>query len=544
MTVVPPHVPSKVQAKVSSPAPLAGVNGHHAPQLAIQAASHVGDPAPGLTEVAGEPILSIVLALCSALRRTQIRWCHWKSNAAIDRSATGENDLDLLVHRADLAPFTALLTQLGFKEAIAKPDKQLPGVLDYYGYDAPTDTLVHVHVHYQLILGHDAAKNYRLPIEEPYLASARPNHYFLIPAPEFEFVVFIVRMILKHGTWDALVGLEGRFAKTERLEFDELLTQIDLDRVHAILRKHLPFIPVELFTQCVDALQGRVSLRQRLRTGRRLQQQLAAHTRRPAAAALFLRFWRRGMWGVRKYLLRQPARKRFAGGGALIAMVGGDGAGKSSAIQGTTAWLGKTFVLKRMHMGKPAMSPLSFGLKVLLKVGRKLGLWSTQYDVQEVLAKGETAQFPGYPWLLWHVVTAHDRYRAYIRARRLSTNGTIVICDRFPLPEVTLMDGARTGWLLERDDLSPFVRRLVMLEQHYYRHILPPDRLIVLRVDPLVAQARRTDEEGEWVKARCQEIWELTWDREHYGTRLHVVDAGQPQAEVLAQIKEHIWPIL
>ncbi|MCB0064667.1 MAG: hypothetical protein KDE19_21235 [Caldilineaceae bacterium] len=512
------------------------LNGNHVPSVEADST-----PPTDLLESTAEPILSLILQLCAALRRTPIRWCHWKSNAAIDRSATGENDLDLLVHRGDLAPFTALITGLGFKEAIAQPDKQLPGVLDYYGYDAPSDTVIHLHVHYQLILGHDAAKNYRLPIEEAYLASAQPDRYFLVPAPEFEFVVFVVRMILKHGTWDAMLGLEGRFAKTERLEFDDLLAQIDETRVHAILREHLPFLSVALFTACVDALHGRGSLWRRARIGYALQTQLTAHTRRPAAAALFLRFWRRGMWGIRKYVLRQPARKRFAGGGALIAIIGGDGAGKSSAIKGTTAWLGKTFRLQRMHMGKPRMSLLSFGIKVVLKIGRKLGVWSTRYDAQEIVARGEALRFPGYPWLLWHVVTAHDRYRAYIRARRLSTNGTVVICDRFPLPEVTLMDGARTGWLLAREDISPLVRRLVEMEQAYYRQILPPDLLIVLRVDPQVAQARRTDEEGEWVMARCQEIWDLDWDVEHYGTRLQIVDAGQPQAAVLAQVKAEIW---
>ncbi|MEZ4683870.1 MAG: hypothetical protein R2932_57640 [Caldilineaceae bacterium] len=245
---------------------------------------------PAADLMAQPPILPIILQLCEALQREQIRYCHWKSNAAIDRSASGENDLDLLVHRADLSRFTAVLARLGYKEAIARPDKQLPGVLDYYGYDEASDTLVHVHVHYQLILGHDAAKNYRLPIEEAYLASARPDRYFMIPAPEFEFVVFIVRMVLKHATWDAIFGLESQFGKTERLEFDELLQQSDHERVQAILREYLPFIGVALFEQCVEALHQPSPIWRRIRLGYRMQQQLVAHTRRPGAAALFLRF--------------------------------------------------------------------------------------------------------------------------------------------------------------------------------------------------------------------------------------------------------------
>jgi hypothetical protein len=41
---------------------------------------------------------------------------------------------------------------------------QLPGVLDYYGYDWEAQRFVHVHAHYQLILGHGATKNYHIPI--------------------------------------------------------------------------------------------------------------------------------------------------------------------------------------------------------------------------------------------------------------------------------------------------------------------------------------------------------------------------------------------
>ena len=45
--------------------------------------------------------LSAVINLCETLKTDGINYCHWKSNAAIDRSASGDNDLDLLVSRAD-----------------------------------------------------------------------------------------------------------------------------------------------------------------------------------------------------------------------------------------------------------------------------------------------------------------------------------------------------------------------------------------------------------------------------------------------------------
>src|SRR3972149_5695055 len=84
--------------------------------------------------------LDLIHRLCQALEAEGITYCHWKSNNALDRSASGENDLDLLVSRADVPRFTRILCRLGFKQGEAPAEKQFPGVLDYYGYDKAADS--------------------------------------------------------------------------------------------------------------------------------------------------------------------------------------------------------------------------------------------------------------------------------------------------------------------------------------------------------------------------------------------------------------------
>ncbi len=153
--------------------------------------------------------LRLIQKLCKALDEEGVVYCHWKSNAALDRSASGDNDLDLLVSRADAQLFTNTLVRFGFKEARASAEKELPGVLNYYGYDSDADRFIHVHLHYQLVLGHDATKNYRLPIERSYLESAVQGDLFKVPAAEYEFIVFVIRMVLKHSTWDVILGRQG-----------------------------------------------------------------------------------------------------------------------------------------------------------------------------------------------------------------------------------------------------------------------------------------------------------------------------------------------
>jgi hypothetical protein len=113
--------------------------------------------------------LDLVVKLCEILASKKIDYCHWKSNTFLDRSASGDNDLDLLINLAHAQCFTEILYSMGFKETLIPKDEELPGVRDYYGYDQKSGRLVHVHAHFQLILGNDLSKNYRLPFERAYL---------------------------------------------------------------------------------------------------------------------------------------------------------------------------------------------------------------------------------------------------------------------------------------------------------------------------------------------------------------------------------------
>src|SRR5512142_1764420 len=99
--------------------------------------------------------LRLVAELCAALSVEGIDYCHWKSNPFLDRSASGDNDLDLLVSRRHTNEFTRILNSLGFKEALSPAHEALPGVRNYYGYDIQTGRLVHIHAHFQLVLGND-----------------------------------------------------------------------------------------------------------------------------------------------------------------------------------------------------------------------------------------------------------------------------------------------------------------------------------------------------------------------------------------------------
>src|SRR5690606_526959 len=135
---------------------------------------------------------------------------------------------------------------------------------------------------YQLVLGQDRTKNYRLPLEEPYLASAVQRGLFRVPAPEFELIVFAVRMVIKHLTWDAVLTRQGNLSSSEQQELVYLQSQVDWSTVQALLARHMPWVDVSVFEQAVEALLPGTELQTRIRSAHRLQRQLATQSRRPA----------------------------------------------------------------------------------------------------------------------------------------------------------------------------------------------------------------------------------------------------------------------
>ncbi len=483
------------------------------------------------------PALNLVRRLSEALDAHGILYCHWKSNAALDRSAWGDNDLDLLVHRADVPRFTAILYQLEFKQARGPSGQAVPGVLDYYGYDREADKLVHVHAHYQLILGDDMTKNYRLPIERPFLESAFQTDLFRIPAPEFEFVVFVIRMVLKHSTWDAVLSWRGTLPASARCELEYLQTRICKHRVHEILQQHLPFIGARLFDRCVEALQPGCPTWTRIKAAQQLQSKLTAHARRSQISDTFFKLWRRNTGVIRGRIFRRSARKRLTSGGAIIALVGGDGSGKSTAAAELYTWLSKDFDTIHVHMGKPPPSLGTIAVKGTSKVIRWLGTFLKQDWSFQIEASANPSAFPIYLWLLRRVFIARDRYRAYVKARRFATNGGFVICDRYPISQIELMDGPQANRISLEGKTKRLMASLARREEGYYRQIMAPELLVVLKLSPEIAVKRKADEEASFVRARCQEIWDLDWRQ----TRAHVIDAARSRTLVLAELKSLVW---
>lgn len=482
--------------------------------------------------------LNLIARLCDELDAREIAYCHWKSNNVLERSETGENDLDLLVERSHAPQFAEVAGALGFKHAEPPAGKRIPGIQDFYGYDAVADRLVHLHVHYQLVVGDDLTKNYRLRIERPYIASSSRAGLLPVPVAEFEYVVFVLRMAMKHCPWETLLLGSSRLTRAECQEYEDLRRGVDQQHVMNIVHRHFPSVGADLFGKLEHAIEPESGVVERVRAGVAVGAAMEASSRRGRTEDVATKASRKiGLVWSRR-IRRVKRVRRLASGGSLIAIVGGDGAGKTTIVDELHSWLSRDIEVTTLHLGKPRWSRTTTSVRALLAIGRFLRLYP--HVSSSILYSHDRSSegFRGmYPWMFREVCRARDRYHTYVKAARIATAGGVVVCDRYPLAQVEVMDSPHIGQVVDVSRAGALARLMMRLEERYYARIGDPDTLVVLRVDPNVAVQRKTDEDPTEVRLRSTAIWEADWR----STPARVIDAQRPPAEVLSEVKSIVW---
>ena len=289
--------------------------------------------------------LAVTVRLFAELEARGVRYCHWKSTPGLAIAMAGRTDLDLLVEREDAGVFAEVVRQLGFKPFISHPSRRFPAVDDLLGYDPETGRLVHLHVYYQLILGEHFVKNHRLPFERALIAASRPKDGVRIPPPELEVAILAYRTLLKYRDADATkdllgVGHRGGIPREALAELRTLAASTSPDAVAAAMREHMPGLAPEPVVGLMEILRHRPrDARALVRVRRQARLALRPFERTPARSAWwrYMRARVGAQWPFR--LLTRSAgrravkRKSPQAGGLMVAIVGSDGAGKSTARQ-------------------------------------------------------------------------------------------------------------------------------------------------------------------------------------------------------------------
>lgn len=477
--------------------------------------------------------VDLVARLTNSLQEQEISYCHWKSNTSLGAALAGDTDLDILVAEGDKERFESVLSNLGFVRAVSPHESWFPGIYHYYGYDSESEKIVHTHLHYKLILGCDLLKNYHLPLENVLLQNVTESMGVKTPLCELEFIVFTIRMVLKRRFLPLLLGNPRRWFKavsgkgvgglsrSAKTELDDLFGRAEREKVSKLLKEYFPFISNELFNFCLTSICTSPSKYSWLIAGCRLGRALKPFRRHCWPIAEMLAAKRvfcnciKSFWGRMGFSVWR--KKRLAGCGKIIAIVGGDGSGKSTNVEELSGWFGKWFDMRTMHMGKPG----GFVLSLLRNYSR----------IRRKFIPNIGAEFCD---TLIALAVSRSRYKDFQKAKGLRAKGVLVVLDRFPTPYIKYMDSPR---IREMTGGKRFYSVLARREEKYYERIRGVDELIVLQLDPQIAKRRRpNDVEGNLAK-RSSEIWTKQWPDGY----AHIIDAGKPLEKVQHQVRDIAW---
>jgi thymidylate kinase len=496
-----------------------------------------------------ETYLDLAVQFFESLNEKEIGYCHWKSNWHLDEALRGLTDLDLLVERSDSLRFRELLCQHGFKLVVSSPLKQYPAMEDYLGYDRQSGSLVHLHVHYQLILGEQSVKNCRLPLEQSFLGSNHAYAGVSIPSPELETIVLTIRALLKYRARQffksVLSSRRGRIPAHVLNEFEYLLNQTTVESISDVLESQVDWLPRGVVLESLSAIRAKPQSGYALyRMRRRLRRELAPYQRYTRRQALVR--YLRAEWASRRRLpfeRRTPQKKTMAEGGMRIAVIGADGAGKSTVVSELAKWLSWRLTVHTYYMGSKQPSRITkmarLGSRIFGYACRKSRALIGGKNAISKLLCGLQDLFQS----LHRVGIARDRHGRYVAGQKHALQGALVVYDRYPLEAVRIadrfMDGPQIA-SMHPNGMGPMVAALSRIEEDIYQRIRPPDHLFVLQVSPAVSSQRKPDHKPEVLEVKSQALNEMEQD----GLRLTEIDADQPLDQVLLEIKTRLWDLL
>jgi thymidylate kinase len=503
--------------------------------------------------------LGVIADLVTRLHEEAVPYCVWKGSVRLRAALSGEKDLDLLVHEQSARRLAGILRDVGFKRFPSASGRGVPGVEDHFAVDAPTGTLVHLHLHFMLVPTRTNPLGYRMPWERTVLRSRvlAEGHDVYVASPHVELVLFLVREALAAGTRELSLGKASRapcFEGARLAEFRWLVAQVREQRLFEVARD---LLGDEVACLMTAMLGGSPSTGQLAVLCARVEPRLRAYRVRGAFEALrrrVLQWWRLAYAALG---LRAPslAGRTPPGGGLVVTLVGPDGSGKSTLVRELTRWLAPKVRVVSVYMGSGsgrASLPRRF-LRLIESIAGSLlraqrGRRAPALDAPEAPAGSELRrrQAPGRAAVLWRILKglalAREQRARLARVEQARRRGAVVICDRFPQAQVM---GVSDGPLLSEwlDDRSWLRRTAARAELAAYQAAtaVPPDLVVKLHVAPDVAWHRKRDMSLDALCRRVQAVRALHFPGP---TRVVDLDAERPFAEVLLDVKQAIWSCL
>lgn len=489
-------------------------------------------------------MLSSIKKLLEALDEHKIRYCHWKSNEHLEEALCGDTDLDILFDPAQRSQLDCVFNTCGLKRFRATALMQYNAIEDYIGFDQDTAKIWHVHVHYRMTLGESHLKGYTVTNWGPMLLKhrIRVNDTIWTSAPADELVLLLCRIALKLRWRDCF----RRLGKDDLAEIAWLKDRVSKDLMEQsaaqFLGEESKQIILELLGKDLKKKTQFRSLQAALRT------EWKPFTQYTRFSSWFTRTKREVFWlfgGVKRRLgwsNFSASRRVSPSGGLVVAILGCDGAGKSTTLSYVQKEFQKKLDVVSIYFGSGDGSS-SLLRKPMKLVARKVGGRGVGHAVEKEYAEKKKVSLKSrlysFAKMIWAVTLAKEKQTKYRQMVKARNNGLLVLTDRYPQSS---MPGASDGPLLSRYRTEKgLLKRIADWEQKVYEsfHVNAPDLTIKLMVPTDVAIARKPEMTVDEIENKKRIVMGMELS-EH----TVVIDTSRPFAVTRGEVMKEIWELI
>ena len=479
--------------------------------------------------------LIITKKLFDRLNDLKIVYCHWKSNEHLLEGLAGETDLDVLFEYRQRKKVREILTDCGYIRAVPQFGSRYRFVEDWIGFDDETGKLIHIHLHYRMITGHQGMKEYDLPWTRLALKTRifDETYNVYICEPSLELVILHSRIGLKATDATLSSAAKGKYelSESDLKEMQYLKERVDWEKVDVILKESFPK-GCDVLTEIVrnerydsewyTKLAGCVAKDLECCSSehgfaKKVKQKFYYYTLR-------VRNLINRLTGTRFMTKKSLGRNK----GVIIAFIGQDGAGKSTVTTEVKKWLEWKLDVRKYYLGS-GDNYNSLAKRICSVLDGKGGLLGL---VRKVLSIMDLRKLSGY-------VLKNTR-----KAESYSQAGGIVIFDRYPQVEFPgINDGPKIRTSLENKSYPTALKKILYsladAEERNYRKAIEckPDLVFKLILPPEVSIERKPEESLENVTRKHEIIKSLKFEDSEVVT----INATMDFDEELKLIHRTVW---
>lgn len=489
-------------------------------------------------------MLESIKRLLKAFDDNNITYCHWKSNEHLKEALDGDTDLDVLFDPAQRTRLECVFDECGLKRFRATPLMQYNAIEDFIGFDQEAAKIWHVHTHYRMTLGESHLKGYTVTPWGKLLLEhrIRGEENVWTSDPSDELVLLLCRIALKIRWRD----LPRNLGKDDQIEFAWLkkrttkeavskaavgmvgknATQVILDLFNSNLKKKAQFTELQSI------------LRQKLKpfTSYSKFSSWATRTEREI-------FWLYGGVKRRLELSNYTANRRVSpSGGLVVAILGCDGAGKSTTLAYVKKEFSKKLDVVSIYFGSGDGSS-SLLRKPMKLVAKKVGGKGVGHAVEKEYAEKKNVSLKSRLYsgakVMWAVTLANEKKTKQRQMVKARNNGLLVLTDRYPQSN---MPGASDGPLLFRYQNETGILKMISdWEQKVYESfsINAPDLAIKLMVPTNIAIARKPEMTVEEIENKKSIVMGMDIS-EHTA----VIDTSRPFEITRGEVMKLIWDLI